>query len=243
MHTLSATELLDVWERGEYQHPIDRAITLLSVTCPEKKPGELANLSIGQRDALLFSLRRLMLGPQMEAFSECPACKEQLEFTINTDELLNNCSISGDTEQSVNLDGYNIRLRLPNSVDIAEYINSGSADATQYLLQRCVLQVRRDKKEVALANVSDTTVSTLINRMVELDRLSEVQIALNCSACGHLWTMLLDILSFFWLELREQAKQLLNQVHILARSYGWREADILSMNARRRQHYLEMVTS
>ena len=42
-------------------------------------------------------------------------------------------------------------------------------------------------------------------------------------------------------ELATQAKRLLREVHFLARAYGWREADILAMSARRRQAYLEMV--
>jgi hypothetical protein len=33
----------------------------------------------------------------------------------------------------------------------------------------------------------------------------------------------------------------MREVHRLARVYGWREADILSMSASRRQFYLEMV--
>ena len=78
--------------------------------------------------------------------------------------------------------------------------------------------------------------------MAEADPLSEVQITLNCLECGHRLTMLLDILSYLWEELREQVKRLLNQVYILARYYGWREADILTMSPWRRQYYLEMVT-
>jgi len=54
--------------------------------------------------------------------------------------------------------------------------------------------------------------------------------------------VMFDIVSFFWSEICVQAKRLLREVHILARAYGWREADILSMSAARRQLYLEMVT-
>jgi hypothetical protein len=54
--------------------------------------------------------------------------------------------------------------------------------------------------------------------------------------------VLFDIVSFFWTELSAQAKRLLREVHTLARGYGWREADILAMSARRRQLYLDLVT-
>jgi hypothetical protein len=243
MRTLSAAELLDIWELGESQHPIDRAITLLSVTYAGKKAEELAYLNIGQRDALLFSLRRRMLGPKMEAFSECPSCKAQLEFSINIDNLLSAYSIAENTEQSTRLDDYNIRFRLPNSLDIAECINANPVDETRFMLQRCILKLRRGKKDVPLEEVPDAITSSLISRLAEWDPMSEVNISLSCSACGHQWTMLLDIFSFFWSELEEQAKQLLSQVHVLACSYGWREADILSMTPWRRRHYIEKVTS
>jgi hypothetical protein len=50
-----------------------------------------------------------------------------------------------------------------------------------------------------------------------------------------------DIISFFWTELDSLARRLLQDVHVLAKAYSWREADILSMSATRRQFYLEMV--
>jgi hypothetical protein len=65
---------------------------------------------------------------------------------------------------------------------------------------------------------------------------------LRCPTCGHSWHALFDIVAFFWAELASQAKRLLREVHTLARAYGWREADIVSMSARRRQLYLEMAT-
>jgi hypothetical protein len=37
------------------------------------------------------------------------------------------------------------------------------------------------------------------------------------------------------------AKAYLNEVHMLAWAYGWREADILAMSSARRQFYLERV--
>jgi hypothetical protein len=35
----------------------------------------------------------------------------------------------------------------------------------------------------------------------------------------------------------------LNDVHLLATSYGWRESDILAMSAVRRQFYIERAVS
>ena len=64
-----------------------------------------------------------------------------------------------------------------------------------------------------------------------------------CSSdlCGHEWDELFDVVSFVWAELEVQACRLLQEVHVLARAYGWREGDVLALSPRRRRLYLEMV--
>ena len=78
--------------------------------------------------------------------------------------------------------------------------------------------------------------------MAECDPQAEVLIDMECPDCGHRWQMLFDIAAFLWTEIAVAAKRLLREVHTLARAYGWREADILSLSAARRQFYIEMVT-
>jgi hypothetical protein len=50
-----------------------------------------------------------------------------------------------------------------------------------------------------------------------------------------------DIEEYFWVEVAARAMRILREIHILARAYGWREADILAMSTRRRQAYLELA--
>ncbi len=64
---------------------------------------------------------------------------------------------------------------------------------------------------------------------------------LSCPACGHGWLTPLDAPGYLWREIETQARRLLHEVHALASAYGWREADILAMTARRRWAYLEML--
>ena len=78
--------------------------------------------------------------------------------------------------------------------------------------------------------------------LVDKHPWAEIELNLQCPACRHCWSSLLDIVSFFWSEVSNQVKRLLAEVHLLARAYGWREADILSMSAARRKAYLDMVT-
>ena len=76
--------------------------------------------------------------------------------------------------------------------------------------------------------------------MEALDPLASAAFSLTCPACGHGWAAPLDVLGFVWSEIDAWAQRTLREVHWLASSYGWREADILALGARRRQAYLQV---
>src|SRR5262245_64190607 len=119
MHPLSAHDLLQVWELGQGQHPVDRALTFLATACPEMTPEELALLSIGQRDARLLTLREQTFGTALNGFAECPQCVERLEFTLAAADIWV-APKSGQDQKEFELVTENLALqfRLPNSLDL-----------------------------------------------------------------------------------------------------------------------------
>ncbi len=240
MRPLSAYDLLEVWEVGEGQHPLDRALTLLAAAYPELTWEELAALSVGQRDARLLTLRERTSGPMLNGFVECPRCAERLEFDVAVADLR---VAAVEEARELAVDGLALRFRLPNSRDLAAVLGCRDpAAARNLLVRRCVLQASRDGIPVAHGELPAEAITGLARRMAECDPQAEVLLDLRCPACDHAWQALFDIVAFFWAELAAQAKRLLREVHTLARTYGWREADILSMSARRRQLYLEMAS-
>jgi hypothetical protein len=244
MRPLSAFDLLRVWEVGEDQHPLDRALTLLEVACPELTWDELAALSIGQRDARLLTLREWTSGPRLNGFAECPQCAERLEFEVAVAELrAADERDAGEQAQELVTDSLTLRFRLPNSRDLAAVMGCQDPVAARSLLaQRCVLWASRGGESVAGDELPVGAIASLAHRMAECDPQAEVLLDLRCPACEQGWRALFDIVAFFWAELAAKARRLLREVHVLARAYGWREADILGMSARRRRFYLEMIT-
>jgi hypothetical protein len=244
MRPLSAYDLLRVWEVGEDQHPLDRALTLLAATCPELTWDELAALSIGQRDARLLTLREQISGPRLNGFVECPRCAERLEFDVAVADLrVMEAPDLGEEAWELVTGGLALRFRLPNSRDLAAVLGCQDPTAARnQLVQRCVLEASRDGVPVAASELSADVVTRLARRMSECDPQAEVLLNLSCPVCDYAWKALFDIVAFFWAELAAQAKRLLREVHALARAYGWSEADVLDMSARRRRFYLEMAT-
>ena len=231
MRRLLAQELLTTWEQGLTQQPLQRTLTLLTMACPEVE--NLATLSIGQRDRLLFNLRELTFGSQVQSVATCPQCGEKLELNFQIGEITAaSITPTTDTLRLQVVEG-ELEVRLPNSLDLMAIANSPHQSSIA-LLERCLLNP-------ATVQLSSDTVQAIAQAMAGADPLADIQLDLVCPACTHQWRSHFDIVSFFWSEIHAWAIRTLREVHLLASAYGWREADILTMSDYRRQLYLEMV--
>lgn len=81
----------------------------------------------------------------------------------------------------------------------------------------------------------------LAGRLSDLDPLAEVLVDLRCELCGERWQALFDIVTFFWNELHARSRRLLQEIDLLARTYGWTEGEVLRMGEQRRGLYVEMA--
>jgi hypothetical protein len=248
MRPLSVRELLDVWERGLVQSGLERALLLLAAGTGEGAD-VLAQLSLGQRDARLLTLRELTFGPQLLSVSACPACGERMEATFNVADLRALAESEAPDRETpevfqLQVNGYEIRFRLPNSLDQAALASClDVATARDLLLGRCLLTALHEGAEESAAKLPPDVLDLIAQRMEEADPQADIQLKLSCHACAHPWQEAFDIGSFFWRELEAWANRLLIEVHTLAKAYGWSENDILSLSAARRQFYLNLVSA
>ena len=84
-------------------------------------------------------------------------------------------------------------------------------------------------------------VAVVTDGMSAADPQADVELALACQSCGATWSAPFDIAGFLWAEIHAWAQQLLRDVHLLARAYGWREPDVLALSPVRRNLYLELM--
>ncbi|MBW8874441.1 MAG: phage baseplate protein [Acidobacteria bacterium] len=246
MRALSARDLLLVWEQAERQRPQERALALLAAGWPEPAPAaaELAALSVGRRDARLLALYRQTFGPALDLVAECPACREPLELALDLDALGVDAEVAAAEPEPVEIREGGLRLvaRPPTAADLnAAAACAGVAAARRLLAARCVLAAERDGEPLPPGALSDEEIDLLSRRLAASDPQAEVLLDLSCPACGHAWQALLDAAGCLWHEVDAAARRLLREVHVLARGYGWREADVLALSARRRRTYLEML--
>ena len=77
--------------------------------------------------------------------------------------------------------------------------------------------------------------------MTVADPLAEVLVDLVCPACEKRFVADLDLGAFVWADLSAQARRLIREVDVLARTYGWTEPEVLALGEGRRAVYLELA--
>lgn len=228
---LTEAALLDLWEAGEACQSLDRALLMLWASGSADADDPLADWSIGARDAALLQARRRLFGAQLPATADCPACAQRMAFDLDLDALAAQATPAVRDAQVHCRAG---RFRLPTSRDLAQAI--GAAQPRLALAARC----RIDGGDAPL---DEAALDELDAAYAAADPAAQIDIALQCAACGNAFAALFDVADCLWSDVAGTARQTLDEVHLLAGAYGWSEAEVLAVPHVRRQHYLQRVAA
>jgi hypothetical protein len=226
----SADAVLIAWERGRQRHPLDRALLLYSLAAPEIDPKGLADRPLGERNRALLGLRQALFGDRMSARVDCPACSEPLEFELSASGLL----VDGSTgTERVELDGE--RFRLPTTRDLGAIAHHRNPDDAL----RSLVGLLVESTPASERTPDAAWLARLETALEAADPQADVSLNLTCSACAAACVVPFDIAGYLWTEVAARAQRLLDEVHCLARAYGWTEREILSLTEERRAAYLD----
>lgn len=245
MRPLTVNELLTVWEKGTNQTLIEKSLHLLAVACSVPDINVLAGISIGERDARLLQLREWMFGSRLPNTANCPECSERVEWEteVRTIRFQKPDLTSSIKIFNLEVGGFNIKYRLPNSLDVARAAFGTHKSGLEKILLECILEVEHGQDDFNVVDLPEKVLEALNHQMGEEDPQADIRILLNCPTCAHKWEAPFDIVSYFWLEIDNWAMQILKDVSVIAMAFGWSENDILNMSRQRRQLYLSMLKS
>src|SRR5689334_18691041 len=235
MAALTGNQLLSSWEHGRRRPPLHRALLLYATALDAQaspRPVEaLADQPLGRRNLALLRWHQSWLGDSLRGSVDCPSCGERLEFSLSVRALLSN---PGTELESVEVDC--VRVRLPTTRDLSSIAREGDADAAARKL--CLALVEG-------VDVDETAVLALVPQIEaaldEADPCADVALDLICAGCSQRWQSSFDVPGYLWEEVEACSRRLLDEVHVLARAYGWAEHAILDMSEARRSSYLERV--
>jgi hypothetical protein len=239
---LSAPRLLEIWERGASWHPLDQALLVVQAADADGPAEDPSEWPIGRRDRRLLEIRWDTFGDRIDSCAECPACRSSLEFELSCAHLLELQGAATPAQETIEHEGVPWVMRAPNSRDLA--VSAVAPDlhsARTALLARCARPVNGEGPMTG--EWTEFQQAALGGALADLDPLAEILIDLTCQACGHTWQCLFDIAVFFWSEIRARSRRLLQDIDVLARTYGWTESEILRLSDHRRGLYVQMALS
>jgi hypothetical protein len=243
MRALSDADVLSAWERARVagQSAIG-PLFLLAAAYPDEPFESLARLSIGQRDRLLLELRESLFGSNLNGLTDCAACEQTLEVHLDASALKLSGEQGATDPLSIAADGYEIVLRLPDSVDLSAISGAASVPSGRTrLLERLVISCLYQGQPTEAKMLPEAIVELVEERMSAAEPQADIQLNLVCAHCEARNETLFDIGSFLCKEVEVLALRLLREIHELARAYSWSETEVLAMSSWRRRCYMEML--
>lgn len=222
-----------------------RSVTRLGATAPNE--AGVRNLSLGDREALLLSIRRITLGDRIETTAVCPAlgCAQVFDITLEIGSLLippygarkrwRDAAVESGRQR------HRFVVRPVNGADqeqAARLAPESIDSAVALVLRRCT----RRRGPAPRRATPDNLQPQLSRLLAALDPQAQITLQLRCPECAHSFALLFDAGTFLLGELDARNRDLHRHVHLLAFHYGWREADILALTAPRRERYIRLLT-
>jgi len=235
MRGLTASDLFRIEDQCDERSPLDVAGALLH--CATGVHAD--EVTLGQRDALLLTLRRLTIGSKLSLFSDCPKCRLELSAETTTDALILTAEEAAPSATVVVGSGrWPMRLRPATAADLRAAL--AMPDPRAALAALC-LEPLDDAPFPSPQDLDADDLDQIAAAMAALDPQSDLLMGFVCPACGHDWSVIFDIADYFWRELQLHTATLLDDVHRLASAYHWSETEIMALAPSRRNAYLARI--
>jgi len=242
MTQVTPNAMLELWEKADGLHPIDRNLLLVHQVRPDLPVSLLADMPLGFINITLLQMRLALFGRTMSAIADCPHCQQILDLSLDSADMLEQLqSDNTGALRTVFIECEGYRFRSPTSRDLAViYTESNPLDYALHLFQRCCVRFN-EPTCFGDQSASEKLMTRATELFDELDPAADLGFSIICEHCGQTDTISLDIGDYLWREIDRYIRSLLLEIHTLASAYGWSETMILALSANRRRQYLSMV--
>jgi hypothetical protein len=168
-------------------------------------------------------------GP-VETVLACEGCGTPIEVPVPVDELLGAAPAADPERASAErVSATGATVVVPTVDDVATAAAVG-AEAASLLAAACGVDGLDDRERQHALDALD-----------EAHPLLAPSVLITCPSCGHRAEAAIDVVDLAWAAVAERARVSLDDVVVLARAYGWSEAEVLAVPADRRALYRRAV--
>jgi len=241
---VSTAQLMQLWESARAAPSCQFGVVILRFAAPELSEEQLLNMSTGARDGLLLRVRLQWFGPLVQSSTPCTSCKLPIEADLDLQQFTPPLTLKAPYSEC-SYKGKTIRVRGLRVKDEIEYATRGlsGAKATSFILDKVIAKQCFDRQNVLKEIENDPAFFKQIEEHMEIaDPWATVWLNLACQECKAEHSLLFDIKDILYNDLQNWFAEIMEQIHILARAYGWSEQEILSLSSQRRLWYCRRVT-
>ena len=203
----------------------------------EREPIAWETLTVNDLDFLMLRLRQMVFGDRIAADTRCLAtgCGERVEIAFQIKEYLNSYQPDSVTSLKTLEDGWlelpdtSVFFRLPTARD--RMVAESHPSPERALIELCIKPV-------------DISPQLLDRVQAEMEAIAPSLCNVlqgSCPECGAVVEVYFDPQQFCLQELRDRAKFIYEDIHLLAMYYRWSEESILNLPRDRRRYYAEMI--
>jgi hypothetical protein len=200
---------------------------------------EIWRLPVSTRNAFLLAGAN-QVNPRPFSFTlHCtePTCQQPTELELELGEILAFWQPNASDPLRVTVDGRTFRLRRPTGIDQLAWQRIPVADIAQARLAILASLLL----EPLEADLSPRLVDTLDTALSEMDPLTSFSLQAVCPFCGTTDTYEISLAMCALRILRSVQLNLIEEIHVLATSYGWTETESLTVPTWRREKYLALI--
>lgn len=222
---------------------VTRALTVALQHLHDKEttPALIDALSVGDRQFLVQQLAGLLEMDTVWMTAACARCGEQFDFAVRFSELPVKEAGEGYPFVQVATSRGNARWRVPTGADQkAVAAVSAEQDAVRLLMEKCLVEITGPDEAPTAEWVADLSNEDVQQVEAALEAVApEVTTAVQavCIACGRDSRVAID--PYLCLQDRQEAISV--DIHTIASTYHWSEAEILSLPKWRRRRYLQLI--
>jgi len=215
---------------------LDRVLVATAGHCVE--PGMAKQLVTTDRDRLLGRIFINTYGPRIESTILCDSCKAKFDMDFSLEGLITfieetpcESDVAKDPKGFYRLSDGRV-FRLPTGEDECAILGMPPVDAERAVLGRCVVEGDPSEDPGAVQKAVKNLAPVL-----------DLDLNAGCPECESTQSVHFDIQYYLLSALKQEWRQLLVEVHQLARAYHWNLNEILELPRSVRKTYVSLVES
>jgi len=241
-----------------------------SLVVRERSCGAFAEASVAERDRVYAALCRSLFGDRVEARAVCDGCGEAYELGFELSSLERARPVATSDAGDVAIEGTSTRVRPPTVGELEAWgdavfeqfrahcvVREGAPEETKSAADPADSGDKSaadpadsgDKSAADPADPADPTDEvdevddeTLDSALEAAAPLLDVHLEAPCPACGRARRERFEIGAWLMSGLQRERRVTLQELHVLARAYGWSLESLLALTRSQRHAFVRLVT-